>query len=905
MLVVTRLLFVVAKLRFWLFFVFSHFSQSSSRNTCASGLKGLLIRESQHYLPIKQHCLHKVYRIEDFSVSVKNMFVSQDSGEGKLSRKNVLGISFVALLLIMIASAISVQPVKAGLIIVPDDYPTIQAAINNATEGDRIFVRNGTYPGSIAISKTLTLEGENRNATIIDGGTNEPSGSIVLVTADNVKISGFTIQHCRAGGNAIWLDGYVNMTFSHNIITGCNEGVRIFNSSGTVVSDNIVQNCYYNTGVGFDYGFDNTVYRNTIIHNHCGISGGIDCHGNTYSENTIINNDIGFGTTSYDSKFFHNNFVDNGVKVIATGVNQFDDGYPSGGNYWSDYSGTDLFSGLYQNESCCDGIGDSSYVIDSNNNDGYPLIHPYGSICNLDSGLTYLTIQSAINAPETLNEHTIFVRNGTYYENVVVNKSLSIIGQNRETTIVDGNGTGTVVYIVSDNTKITGFTIRSSGSSYNPDGSGDSGVFANCVKDCSISGNDVLNNGVYGVLLWHCSGSYVSCNLVSFASEQESIRLGYSYDCEVSNNTVTYANYVGIEVDNSPNCRILDNAAYSNGLDGIYLLNSPNSIISDNDVHSNEYGGIGIQYSNSVNINGNTVYSHYGSNIDLTSSNCCIVTDNIAKNSLWNDGISLSWSSNNVISCNEICSNGRYGISIWTSPNNNKIFHNSFTNNGMQTISQGTNTWDDDYPSGGNYWSNYNGTDSNSDGIGDSPYVIDANNQDNYPLMSPWTPPDIEVSNVTSKTVMGLGFTARINVTAVDRGAKVEGFNITVYANSTPIQMQSLILSSGNSATAVFTWNTTGFAYGNYTLSAYAEPLLGEANTTNNRFTYGIIHVTIPGDFNGDFKVGPADFALLSAAYGSTPSSPKWNPNCDVNGDESVGPADFAQLSAHYGQHYP
>jgi nitrous oxidase accessory protein NosD len=95
------------------------------------------------------------------------------------------------------------NPAKSqNTITVPDDFSTIQEAINNANEGDTVFVRNGTYSGPIVINKSLTLEGENRDSTVIDGGTNEPSGSIVLVAADNVKISGFTIQHCRSGGNA-------------------------------------------------------------------------------------------------------------------------------------------------------------------------------------------------------------------------------------------------------------------------------------------------------------------------------------------------------------------------------------------------------------------------------------------------------------------------------------------------------------------------------------------------------------------------------------------------------------------------------------------------------------------------------------------------------------------------------
>jgi parallel beta-helix repeat protein len=250
----------------------------------------------------------------------------------------------------------------------PADFAAIQEAINAASDGDTIFVRNGIYSGPVVIDKTLTLQGENRDSTIIDGGSNEPMGSVILVIANNVRVSDFTIQDCREGGNAIWIDSYFNMTFSHNIITNCNEGVRMLYSSGNIVSYNIVEDCYYNTGVGIDYGSNNTVSHNTIINNHYGMSGGIDCHANTFSENALIGNDIGFGTTSYDNLFFHNNFVNNGINVIASGTNQFDIGYPRGGNYWSDYNGTDDDD---------DGIGDKPYIIDENNIDHYPLMSPW------------------------------------------------------------------------------------------------------------------------------------------------------------------------------------------------------------------------------------------------------------------------------------------------------------------------------------------------------------------------------------------------------------------------------------------------------------------------------------------------------------------------------------------------
>ena len=55
----------------------------------------------------------------------------------------------------------------------------------------------------------------------------------------------------------------------------------------------------------------------------------------------------------------------------------WDDGYPSGGNYWSDYNGTDFYSGTNQNVTGSDGIGDTSYIIDVNNVDRYPLMSPW------------------------------------------------------------------------------------------------------------------------------------------------------------------------------------------------------------------------------------------------------------------------------------------------------------------------------------------------------------------------------------------------------------------------------------------------------------------------------------------------------------------------------------------------
>ena len=160
---------------------------------------------------------------------------------------------------------------------------------------------------------------------------------------------------------------------------------------------------------------------------------------------------------------------------------------------------------------------------------------------------------------------------------------------------------------------------------------------------------------------------------------------------------------------------------------------------------------------------------------------------------------------------------------------------------------------------------------------------------------------DVAVTNVAfSKTVVGQGFSASINVTVANQGGYTETFNVTAYANVTAIQTETLTLTSQNSTTLTFTWNTTGFAKGNYSISVYAWPVPGETNTTDNNFTVGMVTVTVPGDLNGDFKVGLADLVILANAYGSKPGDAKWNPNADIDGNGVVGLSDLVIMANHY-----
>jgi peptide/nickel transport system substrate-binding protein len=133
------------------------------------------------------------------------------------------------------------------------------------------------------------------------------------------------------------------------------------------------------TGISLT-GRKNVTIKNMNIKNYeYGIDLSSSSNYNSISGNNITNNGCGIELDySSNNRVFHNNFINNAQQVYSSNsVNVWDDGYPSCGNYWSDYTGVDLYSGPYQNETDRDGIGDTQYVIDSNNIDHYPLMNAW------------------------------------------------------------------------------------------------------------------------------------------------------------------------------------------------------------------------------------------------------------------------------------------------------------------------------------------------------------------------------------------------------------------------------------------------------------------------------------------------------------------------------------------------
>lgn len=216
----------------------------------------------------------------------------------------------------------------------------IQSAIDVADQGETIYVSPGIYYENLVVDKPVSLIRGYGETTIIDGSI---LGNVMEVTADNVTITGFTVR---------------------------NSGPPLPSGYGIALRN--VTNC--------------SIYRNNISNNGFGIWLE-NSSSNSMVENTITNNQysVYLGNSS-GNNFYHNNFINNTYQVDSDGsLNVWDDDYPSGGNYWSDYAGVDLYHGPDQNIAGSDGIGDTSHIIDENNRDNYPLATPWtlGSHVNL------------------------------------------------------------------------------------------------------------------------------------------------------------------------------------------------------------------------------------------------------------------------------------------------------------------------------------------------------------------------------------------------------------------------------------------------------------------------------------------------------------------------------------------
>jgi parallel beta-helix repeat protein len=373
-----------------------------------------------------------------------------------------------------------------------------------------------------------------------------------------------------------------------------------------------------------------------------------------------------------------------------------------------------------------------------------------------------------------------------------------------------------------------------------------------------------------------------------------------------------YAGY-GIFLVSSDNNTLSSNTASANSGDGFFLVSSSGNVLSGNTATSNIGDGIELVGSSDNVLSGNTVRSSIDNGISVASSSGNVLSGNSVAATTRGYGIGLVYSSgNNTVSGNTVTSNN-YGIELLSS-SGNRVFHNNFLRNGKHVYNyDSTGAWDNGYPSGGNFWSDYTGVDlksgsyqneTGSDGIGDTPYVIDAYNNDRYRLTKPYGGPHdigIVACNV-SKTVIGRGYVESFRWEVINYGVYNEIVFTGIFLNQSSIA--GLVLDTMHSRSSVnlgfsVSTSTTMFTYGSYTVTAYAYPVLGETDTTDNTRSISV-KVTIPGDISGDFKVDDADLNALGRNWGLV-GSQILNPNADINCDDKVACADLNALGLNWG----
>jgi len=243
---------------------------------------------------------------------------------------------------------------SAKTIYVPDDYENIQWAVDNASAGDTIIVRDGVYYENVFVDKQLKIKSENGSANCVVNAA-DLYDDVFYITADYVEISGFTIKGAE------------------------DAGINLFEGDYCIISNNSIKNNYW--GINLHYSNNNTISGNSIIENNVN---GIYIWGsnnNTISENNIENNECGIQIGSSNKNIIYlNNFKNNTNHVysyastnIWNSTEMITYKYKGKqytnytGNYWSDYTGSDTNG---------DGIGDTPYSI-YGDKDYHPLMKTF------------------------------------------------------------------------------------------------------------------------------------------------------------------------------------------------------------------------------------------------------------------------------------------------------------------------------------------------------------------------------------------------------------------------------------------------------------------------------------------------------------------------------------------------
>lgn len=312
------------------------------------------------------------------------------------------------------------------------------------------------------------------------------------------------------------------------------------------------------------------------------------------------------------------------------------------------------------------------------------------------------SIQELINTAN--NGTTLIIQPGIYRDSITINKTLKILGENKSTTIIQGNATD-VVKITANNVYFSGFTVRN----------GICGVNLT-ASSCTVTGNIFYNNS-FGI----ASDSAINNTIIG--------------NVLINNTRLAIGSGILLN-DRSNQNSIIGNTIINSG-EAVYVRNSDNNTIARNFMRNNYRTGVCLMIGE-TSADYNRIYDNviiegavYG--IDLYSAKHNIIFNNTLENN--GQGFEIENSKNNTFYRNNIISSWK-GMYLLGS-RNNTFYQNNIVDNYIQIGGDNSvSGWDNGFD--GNYWSDYTGTDANHDGIGETSHFLYSNNTDYYPLMKPY-----------------------------------------------------------------------------------------------------------------------------------------------------------------------
>ena len=554
------------------------------------------------------------------------------------------------------------------------------SAVNVTIEYSVIDCKKGVTvegPSWWALGSNITLR-ENSITTNYEGiYVNLTSSSTIYIEANNVTtVANTTVSQIFVAGNDIHIIN--NTLMGHHGETG----IFIQNVSNSIVSRNEIENMCCGIIVNYTYG------------------------NLTIKENNIEHNTIGFkNLNSFLTTVYKNNFIDNVHQAYDYGNCTWTYNYL--GNYWSDYSSDSIID---------DEIGITPYTIYPSSEDTRPLLVPFQRLREVVviSSLWEINTSTAI-----INKRIIALNDITVYRTSfnVTNSVIELSANSDGTRFFDVNSSVVTIYnsTIRAHELDKRFTFRVFNNSeitileskicyaYNPD-------WGSLYFKAS-------NATIESTIFYNMSGTlqFININTVVLKNSEFYESKGI-YATDVYNITISEITIAGdsaISISQGTYINIIGNTILK-ATHGIDIFNSYNNIkISGNIIQNCTVYGIYLENSSHVVIEDNVIVR-------------CHAADNSSK------GIYFSFASYINIVHNRI-ENNDWGIFIPPDASDVVVFYNAIINNTHQAYDYGSQSWDNG--SIGNYWSDYNGTDSNNDDIGDSPYYIDNDSVDRYPLM--------------------------------------------------------------------------------------------------------------------------------------------------------------------------